>query len=173
MRASSAALVLLLAFAYPDGPPPAFTGGFGEPTCTACHDDFALGAGPGSLTVSGLPGQVSPGTVYELQVFLRHEGMARAGFELSARFPDGTQAGRLAPSDDGTRLVAGNGVQYVGHSDAGSFVPGDSIRWSILWTAPDSLLGDVLIHAAANAANGDDSPFEDWIYAGAWTVTKP
>ena len=173
MRACSAVIVFLLASAYPDGPPPAHTGGFGEPTCTACHDDYDLDEGPGSLSVHGLPARLEPGTVYELQVFLRHEGMNRAGFELSSRFTDGTQAGRLAPFDEGTQLVTANGVEYVGHSDAGSHVRGDSIGWAVRWTTPESLHSEILIHAAANAANGDDSPFEDWVYAGAWTVTNP
>lgn len=172
-RAGSLSLllpVLVLGLPHPDGPPPAHTGGFGEPTCTDCHADFEVNEGPGGLVLTGFPERISPGAVYDLKVFLRHEGMARAGFQLSARTPDGAQAGRLAPVSDRTATATEDGIEYAGHTEAGSFAAGDSAAWTVRWTAPDSIAGDLVVHVTANAANGDDSPFEDWVYAGAWTL---
>lgn len=42
--------------AYPGGPDPAVTGGFGEPTCnpSGCHNSFELNAG----RASGLAGRI-------------------------------------------------------------------------------------------------------------------
>jgi hypothetical protein len=48
---------------------------------------------------------------------------------------------------------------------AGTTVSGDSIRWLFRWTAPSESGGPVVFHVAANAANFDDSPLGDFIYA--------
>jgi len=57
LGAGAAAALALLAWpaeraqaGFPDGPPPAHTGGFGEPTCRACHFDGDLNAEGGGLT---------------------------------------------------------------------------------------------------------------------------
>src|SRR5690606_8758969 len=46
---------------YPDRPPPAHTGGFGEPTCQQCHFDAPLNDPGGALYVEGLPERYTPG----------------------------------------------------------------------------------------------------------------
>src|SRR3989442_11863996 len=79
-----------------DGPPVAHTGGFGEPTCRACHQDEPLNAPGGSLRIEGLPRRYEPGRAYMLTVVLRRSGLGRAGFELSTRVADGQEAGSQA-----------------------------------------------------------------------------
>lgn len=158
---------------YPDGPPPAHTGGFGEPTCTDCHDDFDANSGTGDLVISGFPDRVSPRVVYEIKVFLRQEGMARAGFQLSVRTGKGDQAGRFSHPTPRSATSSADGIDYAGHTDAGSRVEGDSTEWSVRWIAPDSLSSDIVLHVAANAGNGDDSPLGDRIYAGSWSAHAP
>src|SRR5690606_38889249 len=53
---------------YPDRPAPGHTGGFGEPTCLACHFDGDLGPPGGVLEVEGWPEVPEPGAAYELAV---------------------------------------------------------------------------------------------------------
>ena len=36
--------------------------------------------------------------------------------------------------------------------------------WSFQWTAPSDAAGPVVFHAAANSANGDNSPLGDLVY---------
>lgn len=173
IRACSLALLvpfLVLAGRFSDGPPEGHTGGFGEPTCADCHMDYEVDSGPGSLSLEGLPERVRPGATYELRVVLRHAGMERGGFQIAARTAGGLQAGALEPVSDRTAPSEWDGVTYVSQTEAGSFAGGDSLAWTIRWTATDSADGAVLFHAAANAANGDDSPFEDYIYTSAWTT---
>src|SRR2546426_4300103 len=79
-----------------DGPPVAHTGGFGEPTCRACHQGEPLNEPGGSLRIEGLPQRYEPGRAYMLTVVLRRSGMGRAGFELSTRVADGQEAGSQA-----------------------------------------------------------------------------
>jgi hypothetical protein len=154
---------------YPDGPPPATTGGFGEPTCVSCH--FASTPdGSGSLELHGLPARYEPGETYELAVELARPDMVAAGFELSARFAAGSerggQGGSFRVSGDGLAITREAGVDYVHQTLAGS-VPEKSGRalWWISWTAPDGELFPVVFHVAANGANGDESPLGDRIYA--------
>ena len=154
-----------------DGPPLGHTGGFGEPTCQDCHVGNALNAPGGLLGVEGIPATYLPGERYRITVVLQHEDMGAAGFQAALRFSggdrDGTQAGRLEPYD--TRVVIrtdhSTGVEYAQHSPPGSMVePGTLAVWSFFWTAPRAE-SVVVLHAAANSGNGDNSPLEDLIYA--------
>jgi hypothetical protein len=168
---AAAALAAAPAAVYKDGPPLAHTGGFGEPTCRQCHSDAGLNEPGGTLTLGGLPATYTPGHTYDLVVGLRRAGMLRGGFELAVRFADGPAAGRqagtLQPVD--ARAVAvpdsANHVAYLRHTLAGTTVSGDSIRWTFRWTAPGGPPGPVVFHVAGNAANYDDSPLGDFIYA--------
>lgn len=151
---------------YEQDPPLAHTGGFDEPTCRACHFDESLNASGGTLALGGVPDTYEPGERYRVTVRLHREGLERSGFELAARFADGTQAGTLHADGDAATVGTddSSGVQYAHHTPTGTEPAApDSARWTLEWTAPSS--GDtVVFHAAANAANGDASEFGDFIY---------
>lgn len=157
--------------AYLDGPPPAHTGGFDEPTCAACHFGADLNDPKGALALAGVPGQYTPGQQYLLTITLGREEMERGGFEVSARFAEGgnsgTQAGAFEATSDRVAIsTAGTPVvQYAHHTAAGAELKKiGKTRWKIRWTAPSHGDGEVIFHVAANAANGDDSVFGDHIY---------
>lgn len=153
------ALVLAApAVANPDGAPAAHTGGFGEPSCHACHFDGPLERASTGVRLSGLPATVVAGTTYELTLAFDADA-PMTGFELSARDAAGAQAGTLTPCDDTTQLVRGNGVEYLTHTRAGLVSGG---RWRFSWRAP-ARAGTVAFHAALNAANDDRSEFGDRI----------
>ena len=155
---------------FKTGPPPGHTGGFGEPTCRACHSDAGLNEPGGTLAVSGAPANYEPGRTYQLEVVLRRAGMLRAGFQLAARFADGaapgTQAGDLAPGDARSIVISDTvlRVRYIEHNLAGTALSDGAGRWLIRWTAPASPGGVVTFNVAGNAANDDDSPLGDFIY---------
>ena len=181
LRAALPVLLLtpVVAAAYSDGPPPAHTGGFGEPTCAACH----LPPDPpaeGRLEIEGVPSAYRPGGRYRLAVVLEDPALERGGFELSARTPGGEQAGTLRAVDERVEVVSGEpgAVEYARQSAAG-VRPGDPrrspprIEWRLLWIAPDGEPApEVRFHAAANAANYDDSELGDTPYA-ARAVVEP
>jgi hypothetical protein len=156
---------------FKTGPPAGHTGGFGEPTCRACHSDAGLNEPGGVLTITGAPTGYVPGRTYELEVVLRRAGMLRGGFQLAARFADGvaagTQAGDLAPGDARSGVIADtvSRVRYIEHNLAGTALVGDAGRWWVSWTAPAKAGEVVVFNAAGNAANDDDSPLGDFIYA--------
>jgi hypothetical protein len=147
---------------------PAHTGGFGEPTCGACHIQADVNAGTGSLTLAGLPLEYVGGVTYTLTISLAQPGLAAGGFQLSSRFADGTQAGTLAHAPHDSARVAvttAGGVQYIHHVYAGTRrSAADTISWQIRWTAPVAG-GPIVFHVAANAADDDASPLGDMIYA--------
>ena len=161
---------------HADGPPEGHTGGFGEPTCQDCHSENELNASGGVLGVEGVPATYQPGARYRIAVVLHSDDMGSAGFQAAFRFSDGelrgTQAGRLDPMD--TRVVVRkstpNGIEYVQHTETGSHITqGELAIWHFHWTAPGDR-GSVTLHVAANAANGDNSPFGDLIYAARETT---
>jgi hypothetical protein len=158
---------------YPDGAPPGFSGGFGEDSCTACHFDHDLNELRGGVSLSGVPAAYTPGASYSVTIALRRPGTARAGFQLTARFEDGTQAGTLAAPEGAEDRIAvtaeaATRVQYASQREAGSRPSGEgAARWSVRWTAPAAGSPAVLFHVAANAADGDGSASGDYVYTTA------
>ncbi|HUP20839.1 MAG TPA: choice-of-anchor V domain-containing protein [Gemmatimonadota bacterium] len=159
----------LAAGAYVDGPPPRHTGGFGEPTCAACH--FPGSAEPAArLEIRGAPEAWVPGETYRLTVAVRAPELGRGGFQLSARWGGGPcarrQAGTLTAVDGRAvaRADSVSGVVYASHTKAGTEPTGPGrAEWTLEWTAPAAPGGRVVLHAAGNAANGDDSELGDQI----------
>ena len=152
------------------GPPAGHTGGFGEPTCRICHLEFDLNLG-GELELEGLPDSFRPGESYVVTLALRSSEMNRAGFQAAVRFVEGVaagkQAGELLPLDGRTTVVAdtASGVQYVQHAPPSlESADPEFVSWSFEWRAPNSA-DAISFDAAANSANGDDSPLGDIVYA--------
>jgi len=178
VRAASGALLALsivgvvrLGFAYLDGPPPAHTGGFGEPSCHRCHFDNPVNAPAGELSLVGLPEIYERRRRYRLTVAVARSGMLVSGFQLAARFAEGDrkgqQAGILSPLDDraAVRRAQPAALDYVQHTEGGTKPSGtDEARWGLEWTAPADG-GAIMFHVAGNAANGDRSEFGDFVYA--------
>lgn len=159
-----------LAAAYVDGPPPARTGGFGEPTCVECHMGFEPDPPGGSVSIEGIPDRYVPGRRYRVTVRVEHPGARAAGFQLAARFADGpwagVSAGTLAPLDGRVRIVVSDttGVAYAQHTRAGTRTVEDGAAvWRFAWTAPCAA-APATFHVAANAADDDASEFGDRIY---------
>ena len=160
---------------YVDGPPPGFTGDFGEPTCASCHMDAPVVADAPGLALRGVPEHFEPGRAYHITVELGHPEIGAGGFELSARTPDGRQAGRLRALNARARVVTDSAtdVAYAVHTAEGAaLVAPDSARWELEWSAPESSGDSVVFSAAANAANGDDSNFGDRIFTRRVTASR-
>lgn len=151
-----------------DSPPPGYTGGFGEPSCVACHIGNDVNAFDGRVTLEGLPRAYETGRWYVLTVVLEADGTDVAGFMVSSRFSDGPRrgenAGTLVPTDTRVVVTDSAGVSYAHHSEAGSRTSSSGgASWSFLWAAPRES-GPVALHVAANSGNADDSPLSDLVY---------
>ena len=179
---TAAALVVLLTSNSGLGnsirPPAGHTGAAGEQNCQACHSDGPLNPDAGRLALEGLPTRYTPGQRYRLTVTLIYPKMDRAGFQLSTRFQNrsgkGEQAGELTSEDDRVEMVTDqeNPIQFVQHSALGvELTATDQASWHFIWQAPGTNTGTVVINAAANGANYDDSEFGDAVFIQSWTVT--
>ena len=150
-------------------PPLGHTGGWGQPTCRACHDDSELNSPEVRLEVLGFPERYTPRATYRISISVAGEGQVAAGFQASTRFASGPslgrQAGALERLNERVRVRTDSValVQYAYHTEGGAELTSQELgAWTILWTAPESV-GDVLLNVAANSANGDDSPIGDLI----------
>jgi len=171
----SLAGIPLLVYAFSSGPPVAHTGGFGEPTCTACHFG-TLNSGPGSVTVTA-PATYASGQTYQITVRVadpqRTNGsQSRWGFEMSARTEGGQQAGSLNSTNNQTQVIPNfNSVQYVMHTTTGTRAGTPlGVNFTFDWTAPDTSAGPVVMHAAGNSANNSQSNIGDRIYTTSITI---
>jgi hypothetical protein len=154
--------------AYHDSPPLAHTGGFGEGDCSACHFDNEVDDGVGEVRVHGFPDRYEPGRTYRITIEVRRPGMAKGGFQAAIREAEGNRTGHstgdIATDDGRTTIARSDTVAYVQHTAAGNDVEDGVARWTFEWTAPVRAGGGVVLHAAANAGNGDNSEFGDYIY---------
>lgn len=150
---------------YPEHIAGAYTGGFGEQSCHSCHFDYDLNQPAGELSVSGIDEVFEAGQEYKITLNVKREDMSLAGFQMTARFEDGSQAGRFELNEDLTTTPnIDNTISYLQHAVGKVEAENGKKKWQITWTAPDQADQPVIINIAANAANGDASAFGDWIY---------
>ena len=168
-------LLTIGVMASASGPVPARTGGFGEMSCHECHWNNEVNDPSGRLTLTGVPDTYTPGERYPITVALAHPELVRGGFQMAARFEDGTNAGTFVNTSPATETVPGedNRVVYAQQTKTGSAPPvKGAARWEVEWTAPaPGRAGAILFHVAANAANGDASPLSDFVYTATARTT--
>jgi uncharacterized protein (TIGR03437 family) len=173
-------------YADAEGPPPGFCGVPGElGTCADCHSG---GPGSGSVKVTFPNGLTyTPGVSQNLVVTVADSSQQRWGFQLTARQSSSTstQAGTFSPGGDGfTQNVcampvtieptacSSSMVEYIEHTLAGTRNgTTGSVTFQFRWTPPSTNSGNVKVYVAANAANGDGTPFGDHIYTAGYTLT--
>jgi hypothetical protein len=186
-----AVLAVTATTGFRDGPPARVTGGFGEDDCTACHYADMGPPASGRVVLHGLPERFTPGETYRLELMLEHVGMVTGGFQLAIRRAASeaeaeaeaeaegpVQAGSvMVPEEQAQRVgvVDERGIQFAQHrldgatanvaeadvDDAGEGTA--RVSWSVLWTAPESVL-PVVVHAALVAGDGDESQIGDAVY---------
>jgi uncharacterized protein (TIGR03118 family) len=174
--------------AYSGGPPPRYSGAPGDNlgSCTFCHRGLPVNGGPGSVTIL-LPNGNSyqPGVTQHIMVQVSDPQQRRWGFQMSARLKSDLmngQAGDFNPTDGLTQVMCDSGtpkpcsdtevVQFIAHTVAGTR-PGTSgsATFEFDWTPPSTDSGNVVLYAAANAANGDGGPVGDHIYTTSIELT--
>ncbi len=163
-------LVVALLHGHQSLPRPGYTGGFGEANCTACHTG-AVNPSGGSVAVEAA--SWSPARAVPVTVTIRDTaaGRQRWGFQLSARFRDGKQAGSFSPGSGVDVILGTNGIQYAGNAPAARQA-GSSFTYTVMWTAPgETAAGDVLFSAAGMAADGDGGKEGDRTFTVQATAT--
>ena len=158
-----------------NGPTPSHTGGPGEANCTACHTDFPVNSGTGSVTLSGIPANYLPNQTFSITATTAQADAVIYGFQLTAIDSSGTTVGTFGlPSQNPPQMQILNGIvdgdirQYVEHTVDG-IIPTmfGSKTWSFTWTAPSQRKGKIGFYLAGNAANSDGNTSGDYIYTTA------
>jgi hypothetical protein len=168
--ASASLAALPSAQAFPEGALLGHTGGFGEESCASCHFGGAQGDDI-TLRVDG-PNIYEPGERYRFFVRVMDASAAVAGFQLSARFEDGRNAGMLEAQAEGSQTGALDEVTYASHTTPLRLEDGEAV-WEIDWIAPDSLGGPVVIHAASVSGADDQSPIGDNVLTLEMQISPP
>lgn len=152
-----------------EGAPAGFAGNYedqpGEPrVCVACHWEYEVNSGPGSVSID-VPGSVESGDTVAVTVTVSgQQEDGRQGFELAVEdAQDDPLVGKFDLAGS-TNIRYADGADSTGHevthTEAGTALS----TWTVNWIAPDDLDGDVTFYAAGNAANADEAPGGDYIY---------
>jgi hypothetical protein len=165
------------ASAYSFGPPDGFAGdpAGGGLDCTWCHATYDVNSGDGAATLNGVPPAFVPGTTYDLVVILSDLGQERWGFELTVLDELNQSAGELIVTDGVHTQLSDNAepnADYLKHTEDGTYpsTPDGPVGWSFQWRAPN--VPSVTFYVAGNAANGDFTAHDDYIYTSAVTIPR-
>ncbi len=111
------------------------------------------------------------GKKYTVEIELTYRTLIACGFESEVELPKSpyTHEGKIAA---GTRsqIPSGPKGQYATHINslrAGTHYG----MWEYTWTAPTNYIGDLIIYAAGNSANGDGTNFGDTIFTTKMTIS--
>ena len=178
---SLAGALPVMLFAFSTGPPVKRTGAAidGGQNCSVCHATYgaANSDNRGSVTISAA--NYVPGVNQVIAVTVKHPEALRWGFQLIARTAadQSKQAGTFT-SDEVVRVrcEAGNapcngGIEFVEHSNAPRTAAGVGYTFNVTWTPPATDVGNVILYAAGNAANGDGNLTGDRIYTTLATIS--
>lgn len=155
---------------HADAPPPAHTGGFGEPSCHICHAEYELDYEGIRVALMGVPAVAEAGRVYRVAVVVQAEGTVKAGFQLATRTSDGRQAGRLRAVDEGVGVTPGmtpaGEVLFAHQTETGAGeIERRETTWTVEWVAPSEPV-EVTWSVSGNSADGDNSPYGDLVGTG-------
>ncbi|MBK7707175.1 MAG: VCBS repeat-containing protein [Acidobacteria bacterium] len=154
------------------GPTASNTGAPGEANCTACHSEFTVNSGTGSVTIGAIPANYLPNQQIPVTVTTAQADAVIYGFQMTAVDSLGREVGtftlptQVPPQTQfATGIVGGNQRRYVHHTVDG-VIPTQfgSKTWNFTWTAPNRRAGKVSFYVAGNAANSDSTTGGDYIY---------
>jgi hypothetical protein len=154
------------------GPSPSNTGAPGETNCTACHGEFPVNSGTGSVSIAQLPANYFPNQQVPISVTTAQADAVIFGFQLTAIDVLGREVGTFslppqvpAQMQIATGLVGGIQRRYVHHTVDGVIPTQFGTKtWNLTWTAPNRRVGKIRFFVAGNASNSDGTPNGDHIY---------
>jgi len=153
-------LIPVIVYGSSAGPPNMKTGAPGEGTCHDCHNTYVLNSGPGTFSMD-TPASFQPGETYQITVTVTQSDRQRWGFEFTP-----LDIGTITITDPtNTQQATEESKIYVKQTSTGTYSgnPGPAV-WNFNWTAPASPPDTVRFYAAGNAADGNFSRTNDYIY---------
>ncbi|MDA1028137.1 MAG: T9SS type A sorting domain-containing protein [Bacteroidetes bacterium] len=163
---------LLAASVLSTGAPGGRTGAPGDLTCAdgGCHWSNLVNSGNGQVSIEG-PAAYQSGIPVELTIRTSRPGAARFGFQITVRDAGGSMTGSWEETE-GTKLADGGlAFQYLTHAPLAPRAT-DTYQWKVKWIPPVAAGGNVIFYAAANTANGDGFPVNDFIYTTSFPLAN-
>jgi len=157
---------------YSSTPPIGYTGAEGE-YCNSCHGSFNVNSGGGGITIEGLPNNgYEIGKKYPFSLTISHHvaDRNRWGFSVAAVDNNGNTVGSFSS----TNTNATSNGKELSHANAVFTNNSASYTYNnLVWNAPATSGKDVTFYYVGNAANGNGSTDNDYIYAGSSTLALP
>ena len=144
------------------------TGAPGNGTCaiSGCHSSFDVNSGTGSITITP-PDRITPGDTVAYTINVAQSGAKIFGFQATMRkASDSRVVGKFILSN-GQSFSDALG-DYITHENA--VVTNDSNEWTVLWVAPETDEGDIIMYAAGVAGNDNDNRMGDYVYTTSSTT---
>jgi hypothetical protein len=156
--------IIIILMANSSGSPGGKSGSPGDNsnTCTDCHTGSSNPVS-GWITTNVPSEGYTPGDTYTITATGTHTGVGKFGFELTVEDQSGNKVGTLIITD-ATQTKFTNGSNAITHTSSGNTPSGNSKTWSMDWTAPFGVSGNIGIYAAFNAADGTGNTGGDVIY---------
>lgn len=150
---------------FTSGAPAGSTGAPGEGICTDCHATYPTNSGSGSVSTNA-PLEYQLNETIDFTVTVSDPDAQRFGFEITAKDEAENLIGSWMLVDPLTRF-AGNTQTYVTHSSSPN--ASGSQSYSLRWTAPSSIVGDIHFYIAGNGARLGGAA-NDRIYSATHTL---
>lgn len=156
--------IIIILMANSSGSPGGKSGspGDGSHNCTDCHTGSPNPVS-GWITTNVPSEGYTPGDTYTITATGTHTGVGKFGFELTVEDQSGNKVGTLIVTD-ATQTKFTNGNNAITHTSGGNTPSGNSKTWTMDWTAPTGVSGNIGIYAAFNAADGTGNTSGDVIY---------
>ncbi|MFZ1705819.1 MAG: choice-of-anchor V domain-containing protein [Saprospiraceae bacterium] len=133
----AAAFGLAVSGSHPVQGTAGYTGAPGDSFCSQCHN--ASGSLNGTVEISGLPSEITPGNTYTLTVTLTNTlgTAAKGGFQMLVLNGNDMNSGTFSNNSPMTSIkTVSGGRKYVGHEPAPNFPGSGVLTWEVDWTAP-------------------------------------
>lgn len=155
------------------GSDPGYTNAPDENNCTACHSEFNLDSGSGSIRVFGVPANYTPGQMVPIAVQVKDGNALIVGFELTSIWDSGPNAGKRAGTLIVTDAIQTRLIQnqdqtrdYMEQTvDGTTPTAAHEKTWTFMWQAPATREGRISFYATGNGGNLDHHPTGDYVYS--------
>jgi uncharacterized protein (TIGR03437 family) len=161
--------------------------------CSVCHTTYGAANSDASGSVTADITSYNPGVQQTIHLKVAHPQAQRWGFQITIRsVSDQTQSAGDYSAGIAVQVVCDNGSrfgsappcnamrEFAEHMNAPPTATGAGYEFDVVWSPPESEIGDLQVYISAVAADGDGTPAGDRVYtltriissAGGCSITK-
>jgi len=161
--------------------------------CSVCHTTYGTANSDASGSVTADITSYNPGVQQTIHLKVAHPQAQRWGFQITIRsVSDQTQSAGDYSAGIAVQVVCDNGSrfgsappcnamrEFAEHMNAPPTATGAGYEFDVVWSPPESEIGDLQVYISAVAADGDGTPAGDRVYtltriissAGGCSITK-